>query len=853
MRYLVALFFIVLISMQIVHAENSITSTLRNFNSDYDNNPYYIVYGSNQDYHDFQAAAIISSEMAKIIDNYGTFPRIVSDTEILSYYQDNNLILIGGPCSNRISELLLESQGITCSDWRLPKGASLIKRVENANNAAIIISGSEASDTLRAARTLKNFERSGKLASSDEITYHSHMSISEAIEHIIDRYNVNDDLLIVPSNLGETSDFPAALRLAGIIHSNTDKKIDGFPNIQTPDRVQQLSNNIILVGGPCANKLTESIINDKGYNCHDWKFNENEAIIRLFEHEGNVILLLAGTSSDPAQTMELIDMVGEHYSYPELQDSSLVVVSEQKIRILDDKKNIIEQGCSGPLCWIRQLFMGEIASRVSIDKSNIDYVRFMDNQYPNKNCYTCFMEAQSKDYVSHIMSFLSNKNYDNFFSEGEKRYILGKITENRDLTCTAINYYIKHLDSDLSYEDQLMVYENIFFVSTECLSDRKQYYYLTKVLDLSDKLGYSWKTNIYSQILHTGVIDINPQKVKIERSLSVPRGSTKLDLGRSYFVINEEDTLGVQVDRITRDWLSLDIDLFPNEAPDFVTNGISYMEGEVVGKIARSSNPTIIPYSNTLIVSQSSWIGTKWYAMDDEGIFRFEVLRDKVQYPTTKCIKNVCLLVDTHGISSLVSQAIHHNTTVVIGCGDYYDKMEAAYYLALKGINTYYPCDRFSSEMIGYKADGMALGSAPVRKVGNHTVVGNQTITISLDETIVVQNTRLSYPLQYYDAPYKYFTTLSKLSGVRFRFVVVDVTGIGEAYKVIDRARQIGAKVIAVRVAYSEDYQSVKEWLMESPNHRAVLHHTACYPHGLRILDEFPEQTTFGDPHPVFY
>jgi hypothetical protein len=44
----------------------------------------------------------------------------------------------------------------------------------------------------------------------------------------------------------------------------------------------------------------------------------------------------------------------------------------------------------------------------------------------------------------------------------------------------------------------------------------------------------------------------------------------------------------------------------------------------------------------------------------------------------------------------------------------------------------------------------------------------------------------------------------------------------------------------------------VRDWLASSREHRAVLFHTAPYPAGYRLFTEFPEQTTFGDPRPVF-
>jgi hypothetical protein len=49
-----------------------------------------------------------------------------------------------------------------------------------------------------------------------------------------------------------------------------------------------------------------------------------------------------------------------------------------------------------------------------------------------------------------------------------------------------------------------------------------------------------------------------------------------------------------------------------------------------------------------------------------------------------------------------------------------------------------------------------------------------------------------------------------------------------------------------------DDYVAVRDWLASSREHRAVLFHSAPYPDGVRLYDEFPRQTTFGDTRPRF-
>jgi len=70
--------------------------------------------------------------------------------------------------------------------------------------------------------------------------------------------------------------------------------------------------------------------------------------------------------------------------------------------------------------------------------------------------------------------------------------------------------------------------------------------------------------------------------------------------------------------------------------------------------------------------------------------------------------------------------------------------------------------------------------------------------------------------------------------------------------KATAKAREIGATVLATRIYYGEDYLAVKNWLDEDKRNTAVLFHSASYPYGQLLFREYPLQTTFDDPNPVF-
>jgi hypothetical protein len=49
----------------------------------------------------------------------------------------------------------------------------------------------------------------------------------------------------------------------------------------------------------------------------------------------------------------------------------------------------------------------------------------------------------------------------------------------------------------------------------------------------------------------------------------------------------------------------------------------------------------------------------------------------------------------------------------------------------------------------------------------------------------------------------------------------------------------------------SDDYGKVKDWLKEDESHKAVLFHSTAYPYGYKLINEFPQQTTFDDISPI--
>jgi hypothetical protein len=80
----------------------------------------------------------------------------------------------------------------------------------------------------------------------------------------------------------------------------------------------------------------------------------------------------------------------------------------------------------------------------------------------------------------------------------------------------------------------------------------------------------------------------------------------------------------------------------------------------------------------------------------------------------------------------------------------------------------------------------------------------------------------------------------------------VQVDNTNQLYKVLQAARDKKSSAIAVRIFTDVEYAQLADWLRASPRNRAILFHSALYPHAQKLFSEFRQQLTFGDLHPEF-
>ncbi len=464
---------------------------------------------------------------------------------------------------------------------------------------------------------------------------------------------------------------------------------------------------------------------------------------------------------------------------------------------------------------------------------------------PSPVCRSCFWNYQPAAQKTELIAVYRERRFDDPLLEAERRMLLATVTEDHAAACEARTAFAR-LPGTKATKDParaLFVAETLAFTAASCAADPARAFRLASAKAAAASRYF--KARVYAE-LADGRFTPHFGEAAIRRNATVQKDPKSLVLGASRIVVGPGARVGAQVERTVRDWLSYQLSWDGADRPVAKGALLTWHEGARLRDLLDAAHAFVLPLTGALVVKS----GGRWLAGDGDGVFRFEVLEDKVQYPTTLAYGDVALLVDTHGISALVEPARREGVSLVVGCGDSEDKMKAAFDLARRGIDVWFPCDRFVGDLVGYDAPGVLIGSAPVRREGDHAVIGDRPVRFDTAETFVVEDFQGSGPLRYYDAAARYFRALSKLTPLRVEYVAVD--GQGQSSRVISRAEQLEASAIGVRVETPEDAAPVRAWLAASPLHRAVLFHTAPYPAGYALFGEFPKQTTFGDPRPRF-
>lgn len=458
---------------------------------------------------------------------------------------------------------------------------------------------------------------------------------------------------------------------------------------------------------------------------------------------------------------------------------------------------------------------------------------------PSSICYSCAWEGYEPKVRADLIEYYRQYLPEDPLLFGDARFTLWRATGMPN--CDILERYKQVARGDASPFRRYAAATVVSFSGPECGLDTRRYF--QHGAEAAAQSGLKSEASVLRALARSQSLSFGDEEIR--GSLAVPPNPKYVVLGESTIRLQPGMRVGAQVDRVMRDWVSAQMKWSVSEQP-VARPLIEYHEGALVKRMLELVQLQLIPLPGALVSRKDG----KWYAADEQGVFRFHVLDDKMRYPTTHVAGDAGWIEDTHGISAMVPQAVERRAQLVIGCGDSEGKIKAAYHLASLGVHVFLPGDRYADALLGYDAPGVILGGAPIHQVGDTAVIGSQPVRFQLAETIVVEDTKKVFPMQYYDAPARYFRALAR--HVPLRLVFVDVDAPGQIRRVLDRAGQEHASAVAVRVMTEWEDADLRAWLRADKHRRAVLFHSSLYPYAQPLFSDFPAQVTFGDLHPRF-
>jgi hypothetical protein len=450
------------------------------------------------------------------------------------------------------------------------------------------------------------------------------------------------------------------------------------------------------------------------------------------------------------------------------------------------------------------------------------------------------------------------------FAKGDSELIIGRLLNDSARICGSLTYFDRI--NSTNHEELALVYET----SAALGCGRNKNAFLMEAAKEWKKAGNNYRSQILEQLskgkrvqlqFDQKATDVNETVITGYKTPILPNientNAKQLTLGKTQIILDENSKLIAQDDRVYRDWLSGQIQnpygpkILSTFSERFTLDEkelhpeIGWHEGGRIKELMYL-NLTLEPAVGTLSAKHKD----KWYAVDEKGIFRFEIPIDKISYPTTRFLRrDIAIVMDTHGINMLVEQAIRKNATAVIGCCDHPGKIYAASYLNANNISVICYPDKYAYLSLGHNIT--LLPSPPTTFYENSAVIGNRTINITINEPIIaVNSTDTAYALWYYQTPASYFSELSKAIPLNITYVTLDE--FEQMNRATQAARDKKSHIIATRVFDKNDYEIIKQWLDEDKKNKAILFHSAPYPYGQKIFREYQNQTSFGDINPVF-
>jgi hypothetical protein len=450
------------------------------------------------------------------------------------------------------------------------------------------------------------------------------------------------------------------------------------------------------------------------------------------------------------------------------------------------------------------------------------------------------------NYAQHLeasLEFTKNR-----WARGDTYLVLARITNNT-------KYYKKTCDEFQFHESATVEEEAILLETMASLNcNDKASFYLIQAIEFLDTLEVGWRSLLLQQIIDGSFEEQSTFETEDPTSILDLDSGDNITLGTTTIEIMPDDTVVTQSERVFRDWLGVQLHQDPFKG-EFLTTfsermtynatdltEVGWHEGGRIKDLEDNIGNRAISVAGTIAAEKDG----KWYAVDEDGIFRFGIPLDKIYYPTTRFLTpRLAMIVDTHGVNMLVEQSIRRFANVVISDCDFPGKVKAAKHLSDSGIKVVCFPDRFMHLALGHDLD--VVGSPVWKFTEGKAVYGNAPLVITRGEKIIVSTTgpRDVYALQYYDAAYNYFALVA--DEFPLDIIPVELYNFGEAELLYKKARFEEANYVATRIFDQQDYAQAKMWLDEDENHNVIMFHSTMYPNGIRLMKEFPGQITFGD------
>jgi len=475
-----------------------------------------------------------------------------------------------------------------------------------------------------------------------------------------------------------------------------------------------------------------------------------------------------------------------------------------------------------------------------------------DPNYELDPSYVLTVAGFDKDlYADGLKNQISQTN--NSWALGDIYLILARLENKSEYYQEACLHFSKYEPQD--EEEKALLMETLG--SINCNNYKTVYF--RKAADVWRTMGVGWRAELLERIMvdeHNDVLEFETSSIKPNLNLSA---HNKILIGNTSIEVTADSNVVTQVERVYRDWLGQQLlqDPFRGEVLVVFSERLSYNESSLredigwheggrVRDLKRVVGKMPLPVTGTLAAQKDG----RWYAVDDKGVFQFEIPLDKISYPHTRFLtKDIAMIIDTHGLNMLVEQSIRKKAEVVVSDCDFPGKAKAAKYLSDRGVEIVCFPDRFVYQALGH--DLKLVGSPVWRAENKRVVYGGAPIELRKGQIVVVSSVKdyENYGLMYYDAPSRYFSEINKTFPLKL--ISVGLDDFSQLQRVFDEAEKLGGNVVGARIFSQDDYEAAKVWLEGDGNNKIVLFHSTMYPYGIVLMEEFEGQVSFNDPNPV--